>query len=442
MPNNLEHFASPYSLGNANEPVELSRETINFIRNKTWTTGTGSVNVRFLPSPRITIDASFPVLRPLSGLKSEQLGLPDRGIEVPGVTTSFKMTMGAGGSGTSIRWIVLREPLVVLGDETTVVKRVVFHLVNFPEVNIERTTVESSNGRQVSIRHFILAWGSYEVHLRSLHSTPDSAKTLRDEGGYAITHLGEIRRTDANEFSVSDIASFLRGLELFFSFCRGHWVSPVLRVGFDSNCAKVWEHWNSPKGESYLWTSSWLNPMYGQNLEVLFPGFMNLWANQEWQQALEEAIYWYLNSNYSPRGIDAGVILAQAALERLSFANAVKNKVHGGFRKITAADKLRELFSSLNLPVTIPSVLTSLSATAMQHRWSDAPQGLTEIRNEIVHPEHKKRGQFNDVLVDAWDLSLWYIEMTVLRLSAYSGDYSNRLVPRNAVGQVEKVPWA
>ena len=177
----------------------------------------------------------------------------------------------------------------------------------------------------------------------------------------------------------------------------------------------------------------------------LFPGFMTRWENGDWREALREVIYWYLNANQSSRGIDAGIILAQAAIERLSYEFVVKDGrllLANGFKGLSASDKFRLLFSSLNLPLEIPHETAELLTLAAKDKmnWMDAPQALAEIRNSLVHPAHKRRGQFSKAYYEAWNLVLWYLEMSVLAICGYSGTYANRLKQR-WVGEVEDVPW-
>jgi hypothetical protein len=170
---------------------------------------------------------------------------------------------------------------------------------------------------------------------------------------------------------------------------------------------------------------------------------MKMWDNDDWRKALHEVIYWYLNANYSPRGIDAGIILTQAAIERLSYEYAVRDRrllVLKGFKDLLASDKFRIIFSSLGIPLEIPKETPEIDKLAKNFNWLDAPHALTEIRNSLVHPEHKKRGQIDSAYYEAWNLGLWYLEMGLLAVCGYSGTYGNRLKQRY-VGQVENVPW-
>jgi len=169
-----------------------------------------------------------------------------------------------------------------------------------------------------------------------------------------------------------------------------------------------------------------------------------MWQDESWQTAFRDVIYWYLNSNFSPRGIDAGIILTQAAIERLSFEYSVRSKklrTMEDFKNLRASDKFRLFFSSLDIPNEVPSNLSTLQELSRQFNWLDAPHAFTEVRNSLVHPEHKSRGKTDKAIFEAWNLGLWYLEMSILRLCGYEGTYSNRLHLGKWIGEVEEVPW-
>jgi hypothetical protein len=81
-----------------------------------------------------------------------------------------------------------------------------------------------------------------------------------------------------------------------------------------------------------------------------------------------------------------------------------------------------------------------MAKLAKVFNWLDAPHALTEIRNSLIHPEHKNRGRFQSVYYEAWNLGLWYLATGLLAVCGYSGTYWNRLRQR-WLGRVEKVPW-
>lgn len=253
-----------------------------------------------------------------------------------------------------------------------------------------------------------------------------------------------MKKKDGTFFSGQDAGEFLNALRFFLSFAKGCWCEPICPVGFDSDESRVWEYYSSPR-ETWYVPMSWFDPHHSSQLKKLFPDFMRRWSNSDWRQAFQEVIYWYLNANQTSRGIDAGIILTQAALERLSYEFSVQEKkliTVNGFKDLWASDKFRLMFSSVNIPLGIPSETPDLHSMSSDSslNWLDAPHALTEIRNSLVHPEHKRRGQFSKVYFDAWKLGLWYLEMSILAICEYSGVYGNRLTQRS-IGQVENVPW-
>ncbi|MDQ3017740.1 MAG: hypothetical protein M3R25_13600, partial [Bacteroidota bacterium] len=98
---------------------------------------------------------------------------------------------------------------------------------------------------------------------------------------------------------------------------------------------------------------------------------MKVWANDDWRGALREIIYWYLNANFPFRGNEAGIILTQAAIERLSYEYAVKDKrlvTADGFKNLWASDKFRLLFSYLRIPLDIPLATSELKKLAQNQK--------------------------------------------------------------------------
>jgi hypothetical protein len=345
----------------------------------------------------------------------------------------------------NIKWCPKSEPIIGVGDGLTEMKRVVFHVFNFVDLLGTRHSTEQNGTSIHAIQHVDLICDEWKVDLKSLLSTPQNIKALKEEGGYRLTHIGGIQRPGGTPIVGNDVDKCLHALRYALSLAKGGWCEPICAVGFDASGNRVWESWSSPR-EPWHNPFCWFDPHSELQLATMFSSFMKIWADDEWREALHEVIYWYLNANFSSRGIDAGIILTQAAIERLSFQFAVKDRrlvTVEGFKNLWASDKFRLLFSSLKIPLDIPTETPELQDLAhnQKMKWLDAPQALTEIRNSLVHPEHKKRGQLGSAYYEAWNLGLWYLEMGILAICGYSGTYGNRLKQR-WVGQVENVPWS
>ncbi len=344
----------------------------------------------------------------------------------------------------NVKWCPKSEPILGVGDESTQMSRLVFHLFNFVDLIGTRRTMEQSGTAMHAIEHIDLVSDEWKIELKSLITTRENIKILKEAGGYQLTHIGDVQKTDGTSFSGKDAYACLKALRFFLSFAKGGWCEPLCAVGFDRVGNRVWECWSSPR-DPWHEPISWFDRHNSSQLAALFPCFMKKWANDDWCEALHEVIYWYLNANFSSRGIDAGIILAQAAIERLSYEYSIKVKkllTSKGFKDLLASNKFRLLFSSLRIPLDIPPETPNLQSLAPsgQMNWLDAPHALTEIRNSLVHPEHKHRGQFGTTYHEAWNLGLWYLEMGILAICGYSGTYGNRL-KQHWVGQTEDVPW-
>lgn len=343
-------------------------------------------------------------------------------------------------------WRPNNEPIIGLGDRRTKIASIYFHLFNYKLIMGTRQSNEKEGNSIYVISHVDFKASGWNVELKSLKTSPRTCEALGETGGYGLTHVGCLRKEDGSSFDGKTAEEMLTALRFFLSFSKGMWCNPCPAVGFDDKENRVWEAWSSPQGH-WAEPSSWFDPHHCDQLVSLFPGFLAKWENKSWQEALREVIYWYLSSNCSTLGrgigIDAGIILTQAAIERLSFEYAVRYKrliEAEGFKKLKASDKFRLLFSSLDIPIDIPASLPELQKLAKKFNSLDAPQTITEVRNTLVHPEHKRRGQFDKVFFPVWNLSQWYLELALLKICDYSGTYSNRLIQRY-VGQVETVPW-
>ena len=342
-----------------------------------------------------------------------------------------------------IKWCPNLEPITGVGNATTQMTRIVFHLFNFVDLVGTRRSMEQNGTLAQAIEHVKLDCDNWKIELRSVFSTRKDIEKLKQEGGYRLTHIGDIKKPDQTSFTGGDADECLDALRFFLSFAKGGWCEPICAVGFDASGKRVWESWSSPK-DPWQYLQSWFDPHNSSQISLLFPGFMKRWEDKEWRKALREVIYWYLNANFSSRGIDAGIILTQAAIERLSYEYSVKERkllIPKGFKDLWASDKFRLLFSSLGIPLDIPTTTPNLHSALGQKNWLDAPHLLTEIRNFLVHPEHNSCGLFGDAYYEAWNLGLWYLEMGILAICGYSGTYGNRLNKERWVGQTENVPW-
>ena len=114
--------------------------------------------------------------------------------------------------------------------------------------------------------------------------------------------------------------------------------------------------------------------------------------------------------------------------------------------RLGAAKKLRALLEALDVPADIPPRYAALTAFAEKNGLSDSCEALVKLRNGFVHANETHRNVVfgsdgRAAAFDAWQLSLWYQELALLRQLRYRGSYRNRTTAER-VGQVEPVPWS
>jgi len=328
-------------------------------------------------------------------------------------------------------------------------EHIVFHLSNFtdylgrPVRNAEATS--SWAGRSV--------WeaGEWQITIDKIHDSKRIFKRLRARGGFAITHVGKLQRSDRQRFAVTRAEHVFEALFQYLSFCRGAWIAPILPVGFDEHGDRVWDNWRGWKISGWRSVRNWFNSHSEEGLSKGFPGFYKRWTDEEWKEPFLLANHWYVEANMSAGGVEGSIILAQAGFELLGWTYLVESRSalsEKGYESLAAVDKLRLLLTMLQIPVDIPATLPTLAATAKAagNNWEDGPQALTEIRNALVHGSPAKRRKVfdnhPDLVHEAWNLSLRYLELMILRLCDYNERYSNRVSGAKWKGEeVEAVPW-
>ena len=291
------------------------------------------------------------------------------------------------------------------------------------------------------------------VALDTKKGVHDLIDGLKDQGGYAITHMGGIRRADGGSFSFNEANGVLQAVYFFLSFVRGLWCGPILASGRKSGL-NVWQEWADYRLTPWKYVESWFPRVVTQEgttkLGQAFRGFMQKWNNNLWRDPIKYSIHWYVESNIDAGGVEGAIVLTQTALELLSWLYFVEEPATatcsvGCFEKVNAATKIRKLLNAFGIPVSIPAGLKNLQSEAATLQVPDGPEAFVRLRNTIVHPKESKRKVMLQTSVrarmEAKDLGLWYLELVLLRIFGYDGKYHRR-VERGSPDQViDKVPW-
>lgn len=146
--------------------------------------------------------------------------------------------------------------------------------------------------------------------------------------------------------------------------------------------------------------------------------------------------------------LDVRIPIACSGLELLSWAVLQRQEwlTAEALDRATAATSLRLLLKWAEIPIEIPDHFEALNARRTgvgQADWA-GPEALFNVRNRLVHPPKRiddPEWPSSNELVESWQLATWYLELALLRLLEYRGDYQCRLRLGRWPGENEPVPW-
>ena len=468
MTNSVTPICPVYSTETVNQSIPLGRDTLRIECEGEEYTCPGEAVLQLKRNLCLTLNADFssPPLPPDLGMLlatakgAIKVHYGSRARPVNALLVHLTSHFGPGGSSGTGTFIPNPERLTICDDRCKRLAAVTFHVMNFPaflsQGPYSADFLYEPKGKRLG--RAVLEHDGWQIELQTLPTAGDLIKQLRAEGGFAITHVGRLTHKNGSTFQASQAEEVLKDLHLFLSFARGLWVPLVLPVGEDEQGNRVFESWDRRLATAWEPRSAWFDERNGQTLAELFPGFINLLHDSRLGEAVRAALYWYLRSNRPGEvGVDSGVILSQAALERLTTAYLPRKKKK---RKLAPDDNatchFRRAFLDLGIPTDIPTDMEALSTGQSKHVWkdwkyqkdppeavwTDLPEAVVKVRNDLVHAEARLPMRVEEVVADAWQSAQWYIELTILALAGYRGDYSNRLRKDQWVGEVQKVPWA
>ena len=407
--------------------------------------GNASVSLEWLPYPRLafrwfpsTQDHSLRIAPGPTGVEFPRLGA-----RAEATVTSTPMLFWAHET----RPAEGRIDQLVFGrlDQCT---RIRFHLPNFSFFLGE--LVRNALGGASSERA-VLEYGGFRTILdRCILRGDELENALPSDGGYAITHVGTVERVDGSTFSYDDAEAMLDCLGYFFSFCRAAWTVPILLCAEDATGRAAGQRWELKRIDRYKRAMSWLpvsEPVSDHMLRV-FAGYAAAWFSPTWGGAIRTATELYVEA--STGDLEKSVIIAQVAFELLAWTRLVQEtavispKAWNG-KSMPFSGKLRRLLQSCSIPLSIPPTLNDLQAYCTLHKLADGAEGITNVRNALVHPSPTKRKRLHDspgAAIQAWVLSLWYLDLLLLNVCAYKGRYSNRTIAGWRGNEIVTVPWS
>ena len=401
--------------------------------------GQGAVELLWRPLPRVGFRVES------ASRETAMLIGGDVAIDVPGARITgrgFSLGSSMGSEEPTITSGFLND----IDDPSSDAVRVQFHLINFVDYHgryVRRTTRDViSAARAVLVGH---GWRVTIDAVPGLGDLNGLAQLLRADGSYAITHVGQLQRETGLPFTHAEARTVLADVGYFLSFASARWAFPNLLTAFDATGAEIWQDWTLSKLSRWRAAHVWWNEE-SLSLEAAFPGFLGRRAQTRWRSNLDVLVGWYVEASTGGGTVETGIVLGQAALELFSSVLLIEELgtfTATRFDNLRAAEKFRELLNALRVPLTIPTELTSLAAEASRLARSDGPHAFTAMRNAIIHAHriHEVLAAEPRARYDAKMLGLWYLELAVLWLCGYTGEYRSRFSDPRSGSTAATVPW-
>lgn len=324
---------------------------------------------------------------------------------------------------------------------------VAFCLANFHDIIGESVRYMSARSVHITSGRLVLRARGWRVTVDQQPPQPTNRRG-NDRRGYTTHHACVLSRTTTAPISIAAARTQLDALRLLFAFFRGFWCGPILPHGMNAALTqKVWSSWASWFLTPWRSVSSWYPTFHPTDTAPLYGAFLRKWRDPFWRRTLTAVISWYVQANAESGSSEASIVTAFVGLEQLAWAYVVEEarlQSRSAFDRLRAHQRIEALLNALGIPTRIPCEFVTLQNAAGRRRAHDGPAILAKVRNEIVHAKKQRRGNpamRRDVLFEARELSLGYLELSILAVLDYNGRYTRRITGVSRAKATTRVPW-
>ena len=318
-----------------------------------------------------------------------------------------------------------------------------FGVANFRDWMGACVTDDGSEFENFERARITLEDSDYIINLDKVKHYSDRLKQIEISGGYMLLYAGAIHKKKGT-INLEQLKNWMPCLCQFLNFLNGRRVSPLFYSGLQKDDI-LWTDYigypNDPYTNSIISWSENIDPRY---INASWIKFNKLWSDPNSKSFLESLIHWYIESNNQSGFVEGSIIMAQIALELLfNWFVVEERKIIRDDPNLSASNKIRLLISQFGLSCDIPMDFKKLSPWSKKTGF-DGPEALVHIRNIFVHSKEKNRKKVkeidSEVIHEAHQLALWYIEIATLNILDYSGFYHNRTILDNNVNSVVSLP--
>jgi hypothetical protein len=349
---------------------------------------------------------------------------PGNPLEPPSLGQKPHPSPGATWSET------FRTNMIVAGDlaeATKLVLHVCGELTNHP-----LPLIDVPNGRQGQLSLSLPGWelrlAAAEPHTANgfrfvVEATPTSA-TMADEDAFRLQRQVFVLLSLVTEREIG--------------------VGPV--VGLDLDDRVKWAAWGAPRFRTGRPGVRWCpEHLVADALPVLVNSYATITADPAFELVLDRAVNHLLVANGS-EPLDIRIPVACSGLELLGWAVLQREQSVDPRELHNAGIVAQRLLQWAGIPVE-PQRFPALAARRdrlKKTHWA-AADIIFNVRNKLVHPPRRldePEWPTHDELLEAWQVVTWYLELAILRVLGYEGEYSSRLSLGRSVWETEPVPWS
>jgi hypothetical protein len=412
--------------------------------------GTGKVEYQLMPFSRVVIrfrpeQSSLPDPNRPIAQRQPQFRFADYGGAVPAQMLSHRYSADAAGEATEIVAAVTGAVVRRFGGGSQASADYVrFCVASFAEA-IGGAIGDCHDRWCGRLR---LSCGPWRIILDGLPDCGHRLQRATASRKPVFTHIGEIRRADGSGIEEDEAMDVSEFLHWFLSFCAGRRVGIVLATSYAGDGTVLWQDWSPQRADAPGRHRSWFPEPIASEALLISEAAYRFWSSQSDRKWFKNVIGVYLGANRNWAGCELSFLWAMVALEML--AHVVLVEPRGTLTEeqcddLRICERLRKLVETAGIPSEIPCHLTDLKTWAEQQDL-DGPESVARLRNWLQHPTAANSAKLaavsSDVRVAAWDLSVWYTELVLLRLFELEGRYSNRLNLEAWQHETEPVPWA
>ncbi len=351
-----------------------------------------------------------------------------------------------GGGSTKIKGYILGRGL--LGDENAGFDSFHFNIANFANFIGSPTKNSEKSEFNVSRTRLHLENDNYVIHIDKVDGFKSKQTALEDNGGYILLHFG-VLKTKTGEFSLEAATDVFRSLDVFLSFINGTSTSVIFRTGYSVGEPLLYDY-TVKSIDPFAVKFTWFPNHHTEKINDAWIGFCSLWNEKHKKDFIVLLIRWYNEIHRIFSRLDGALVLAQTCLELIYNYWIVEEScqiIGRDAELISAAGKIRLIVVNIELTTDVPERLSKLRKFVEKNQnIEDGPDAITYIRNALVHSNFKKRKALDQIPTllrfEALELSIWYVELAILRILNYNHVYNNRCSDGIlGLESTEFVPW-